>query len=554
MYVDRQTYKQNNKIYTRTLLRESYRENGKVKHRTAGNLSHCSEEEVEAIRIALKHKDEIVYLEKLVKGGAAAGNIIGAVCVLYRIADRLGIIKSLGHSKEGLLVLWMIIARLIEGGSRLSAVRLAKIHGVYEILGVDAFNEDKLYGAMDRLYEERNKVEERFYRKWEQTHSGNGTNHIFLYDVSSSYVEGEKNELAQWGYNRDKKKGKKQIVYGLLTDERGEPLALEAFNGNTKDNKTVSAQIERIKERFGCKYVTFVGDKGMLKSEQTDDLDRAGYHYITSITKAQIETLLKKDIIQLELFDSEICEVKDMELGVRYIFRRNPYRAAEIRAKKEQKLRYIVKKTEEANKYLEEHKRAGVSTGLTNLNEKISKLNIGKFANITQVEESRRIELKIDERAIEEGGKLDGCYVIKTDLPEEAAEKEIIHDRYKALKEVEWAFRTEKTYLNIRPVYVRKKGRTAAHLIIQMFAYKIAKYLREAWGDLDLTVSEGIKHLSRIVGNIVVIGDKKVEYVPRPDKTCRELLNRVDVVIPNILPYRETFIDTRKKLLSRRKR
>ena len=143
----------------------------------------------------------------------------------------------------------------------------------------------------------------------------------------------------------------------------------------------------------------------------------------------------------------------------------------------------------------------------------------------------------------------DGCYVIKTDLSKEVASKGLIHERYKSLAEVEWAFRTEKTgHLEVRPIYVRKRERTAAHLLITMLAYKIEKYLRSAWKEVDMTVEEGIKKLACITSVIMTIGEEKVVIVPKPDNQCKTLIDKMKVTIPEVLPYQEINVATRKKL------
>ena len=153
---------------------------------------------------------------------------------------------------------------------------------------------------------------------------------LYLHDVTSSYLEGDQNELGEYGYNRDGKKGKKQIVIGLLTDEEGWPITVEVFAGNTQDPKTFKAQIDKMVQRFGVKQVTWVGDRGMIKTVQISDLKEAGFHYITAITKPQIEALLKTELLQLSMFDEDLLEVTTEE--VRYIVRRNPQRAEELAA------------------------------------------------------------------------------------------------------------------------------------------------------------------------------------------------------------------------------
>ena len=336
MYIDDCKFKRNNKPYRRVLLRESYREKGKVKHKTIASITHCSDEEIEAIRIALKYKKNIAHLENLKNGKSTNGKIVGAVSAIYQIAHRLGIANILGKTKIGLFILWLVIARIIDQGSRLSAVRLARIHAGCEIIGIEYINEDKLYDAMDWLYVNRETIKKKLFKKWEESKNKDRKKNVFLYDITSSYVEGDKNELAMFGYNRDKKKGKKQVVYGLLTDEDGEPLSIEVFPGNTKDNNTVSSQLEKIKKKFGCQYITFVGDKGMLKGAQIKEINEENFYYITSITKPQIEALLNQNVIQLGLFDEKLFELekeiedkdKDKESKrIRYICRRNPYRA-----------------------------------------------------------------------------------------------------------------------------------------------------------------------------------------------------------------------------------
>ena len=546
MYIDVCKYKRGDKNYKRTLLRRGYRREGKVKHETIANLSHLPDEEIEALRIALKMKGDLVALKNFAEGKFKSGKMVGAVAALYQVANRLGITNALGPGRNARLVLWLILARLIDQGSRLSAVRLAKNHTACEILGLEPFTEDDLYAAMDWLYENQEKIEEKLFRSRE----GKSSN-LFLYDVSSSYVEGEKNELADWGYNRDGKKGKKQVVYGLLTDEEGEPIAIEVFRGNTKDNETVQNQITRLKERFGCKHFTIVGDKGMIKSAQIEQILGEELHFITSITKGQIRSLLHEGILQLEFFEETLCEVEDSENGVRYILRRNPRRAGEIKKGRESKIQSIGKKVEKANLYLREHPRAKAETQVKNLNEYVKKLRMDKMV---RVEFDDRLNLQVDESAIAEAGSLDGCYVIKTDLPVVVAGKELVHRRYKSLSEVEWGFRTAKTgYLEARPIYVRKAGRTSAHLFVVMLAYKIERYLRSAWSDLNMTVEEGVSTLSSITSSIIIIGEKKVVRVPVPDKRCCALLERIEVTLPKVLPYLEADVATRKKLQKHRK-
>ncbi|WP_236861777.1 IS1634 family transposase, partial [Candidatus Magnetominusculus xianensis] len=334
----------NGKTYKRYLLRESYRDGKKVKHRTIANISKCTPEEIAAMRLALRHKKDLTQVTAGVI--TMQGLSIGALWVIYDIARQLGIDKALGNTPEGKLALWQVIARVMEQGSRLSAERLASRHAACDVLGLKTFDEDSLYNNLDWLCENQGRIEDKLFRR--MNNPG-----LFLYDVTSSYLEGTDNELSAFGYNRDGKKGKRQIVIGLLCNEAGVPLSIEVFTGNTNDSNTFASQIKKVTERFGTKEVTFVGDRGMIKSKQIEDLKAEGFHYITAITKPQIEPLINNGVIQMDLFDHGLAEVTGD--GVRYVLRRNPQRAEEIRKSREDKLQSLSGDIERQNKYLAGH-------------------------------------------------------------------------------------------------------------------------------------------------------------------------------------------------------
>ena len=535
--------------YVRYLLRENYRENGKIKHRTIANISRCSDEEIEAIRLALKHKKDLSSLVSLSDDVSLyQGLSVGAAWLVYDIARQLGIPKALGPSREGKLALWQIIARVIDQGSRLSAVRLAGSHAACDIVALDIFNEDDLYTNLDWLYTQQAVIEKRLLK---QTYPDKRPE-LFLYDVTSSYLEGTCNELGAFGYNRDKKKGKKQIVVGLLCDEIGRAISIEVFAGNTHDTGTFANQIRKVAKRFGGGEVTFVGDRGMIKSHQVKDLLGHGFHYITAITKPQIDTLLATGTIQMGLFDKEIAEVEDNK-GIRYILRRNPLRAEEIqqsRTSKVQSLEHAVKKH---NTYLSEHPRAHLDVAVRKIEAYSRKLRISKWILLSVSE--RRISLTIDQDSLDEQAKLDGFYVIKTDVSKHVANKKIIHDRYKDLALVEWAFRTSKTVeLELRPINVRLAKRTRGHAFVVMLAYRIVKELAERWSNIDLTVSEGIKELSQLCTTEMKVKEKSLcNKIPEPRESLSKLLKAAHVKLPDVLPCSGIKVATRKKLTERRK-
>jgi DDE family transposase len=360
MYVDISSLRRNGKTYTRYLLRECYREEGKVKHRTIANLSRGSPEEIQAIRLALRHKQELAALGTLKDSVQLhQGPSIGAVWLVYQVARHLGIEQALGSSRQGRLALWQVIARVIDQGSRLSAVRLAATHAACDVVGLGRFDEEDLYGNLDWLSAHQTQIENRLF----QLQPKEPVSGLFLYDVTSSYLEGEHNELGAFGYNRDGKRGKRQLVIGLWCNGGGRPLSMEVFAGNTQDPKTFTPQVKKVAERFGGREITFVGDRGMIKTPQIEALGERQFHYITAITKPQIEALLKSDVLQLDLFDETLAEITTEE-GLRYILRRNPHRAEEIAASREDKYQTLSKAAVEYNHYLSAHPRARVEVAL----------------------------------------------------------------------------------------------------------------------------------------------------------------------------------------------
>lgn len=551
MYVDDCTYNSKGKTYRRVLLRQSYRENGKTKQHNIANISGCSEEEILAIKYALKNKDNIDFLRQISQAKTQNWKIAGPSVLLHQVSKALGIHKALGLGIESSYILWQVFARLIHPGSRLGNVRLAQSHCGPELLGINSITEHDLYGSLVWLYGMKEDVEDMLFRQTAKLEAST----IFLYDVSSSYFEGQHNELASYGYNRDKKKGKKQLVYGLLTDEHGDPLSIEAFRGNTRDPATLKAQIEKIKQKYGCRKVAIVGDKGMIKSAQIEDIQQSGLNYITTITKPQIEALINKGVFQLELFTDELVEITDPSQKVRYILRRNPLRAEEINLNRQGKIQAVQGKLQQSNQYLKAHPRAKTRVQIREITAYVQKLKLDNLIEIKATDGERQLEADINPQVLEQLGKLDGCYVIKTDLTDETEnKKEKIHSRYKSLALVEWAFRTEKSQIEIRPVYLRKEHRTRAHLIVCMLAYKIEKYLRNCWKDLDITVEEGIEKLSSIVGLKTQLGPgKQIIWIPEPDELNRQLLDKAKVVLPTCLPTKETIVSTNEKLTKHRK-
>jgi transposase len=459
----------------------------------------------------------------------------------------LGIDKALGTTRDGKLALWQVMARVIDQGSRLSAVRLAMSHAACDVLGVGTFDEDALYENLDWLAGAQAAIEDRLFAQRTKTKPVN----LFLYDVTSSYLEGTHNELAAFGYNRDGKKGKLQIVIGLLCDEDGHPVSIEIFPGNTQDPHTVAAQVAKLKERFGVQAITFVGDRGMIKSQQIEDLAKQGVHYITAITKPQIDKLLRTGTFQMELFEQELAEVLADE-GVRYVLRRNPVRAQEVRDNRQAKLVTLQALVAKHNHYLTEHPRANAQGALQKLVARAKTLRLSDWVELTLQE--RAVTLTVNASAQQEAAKLDGCYVLKTDLTPQQAKKELVHDRYKDLASVEHAFRTCKTaHLEVRPIFLRREARTRAHAFVVMLAYQIIQYLTACWSPLDLTVEEGLQALATLC--LVEVSPQHAassHCVPTPRDAIAQLLRNADIKLPKAFSLSGTRVSTKKKLQSER--
>jgi len=539
--------KKRKSIYNSVLLRESYRKDGKVLKRTIANLSHCSPAEIDAIELALKHKDNLSDLTSLSSVSLTQGPSVGAIWLAYQVAKSLGLEKVLGNSFSGKLALLQVCARTIDQGSRLSAIRMAQSHAACDVLGISrGFDENDLYDNLDWLANNQKKIEKSLFK----FHHGKEKSGLFLYDVTSSYLEGLCNELGARGYNRDKKKGKLQIVIGLLCDDKGMPVAVEVFEGNTTDSKTVAAQVQKLAEQFGCTDVTLVGDRGMLKSTQIKSLPE-NFHYITAITKPQIKKLMEKDILQLSLFDNEVGEVIDGD--VRYVFRRNPMRAEEINQNRTSKENYIKRFIQAKNEYLQNHPKAEFKVAKRDSIKKLEQLNLQKWCKIRKVKGLRRLELLIDSKLRKEDSLLDGCYVIKTDVLTEKAEN--IHARYKDLAQVEKAFRYCKTsLLEVRPIFVRTEAHTRGHVFVVMLSYLILQRLQEAWQNIDLTVEEGLKKLAMLSAvKLSFHGKADCLKIPKPDKQSKILLDALQVSLPSILAHKKVNVVTRKKLPLRRK-
>jgi hypothetical protein len=476
----------------------------------------------------------------------------GAVWALDEVARLLGIKKALGVTQEAQLGYWQVLARVLRPGtSLLGMVRLASTCAAAAMLGWQrAFHEDDLY-ANGTWLEGRHAVIER--RLW-QSRPPQPKAQVFLYDVTSSYLEGTYNALAAWGYNRGGKKGKMQLVVGLLTDSQGEPISTLVYRGNTSDLKTFGAQVAKVKKQLGCQGVTLVGDRGMIRADQKAVAQKAGLHFITALTKPQIEKLLAQKVLQLGLFEDQVCEAL-AEDGRRFVLRRNPERQQELERSRQRKRQVVEAALQKANTYLAEHLRAKVKTQRRKLNAQIQKLKIDDWLKLRV--KGRKLALSLDEQALKGAAQLDGCYVVETDLQSRQADAQTIHDRYKDLACVERDFRTLKSgHLDFRPWFVCTEDNTQAHALTSLLALKVRRHLERAWWPLEVTVEEGLRELEKLcVIELVHAPSGKVlaRRVPDPGSKQRELLEALRLTLPSAVPEAQVSVGTRKKINQARK-
>ena len=522
MYIAITKKKYKDTYHQQILLRESYREDGKVKTRTLLNLTNKPKEQVEAMAAALKikNKDEIITAKQ-----QSQGKTIGFTSVIIFIMNLFGIIKVIGKKFEAKIALVLIAAAIVSRSSRLQALFWAKDED--KILDLLKFNQDEkdklntktIYLGLDYIYENQQKIEDKLFKIY---YGDNPPKKVF-YDVTSSYVEGDysDSELVKYGYNRDGKKGKQQIVIGLLTDENGHAISIHTYPGNTNDVKTFADQLHKLKNRFKLENITIVGDGGMIKSDDIIKIKELGYDYITSIGKPSIRALIKnqKSKVEMTLFDEDLKEVIDKENNKRYILRLNPIRRDEIRKNMEEKIESLKEFIDTKIKYYNTHFKAKEETLKKDIKNKISNLKLSSFiscnlsyedGDIIIVDKNKKETTKTKKLAtanitIDKAEKnifqeLDGCYVIKTSLMDATKDsKEDIHKAYKTLIKVENAFKTLKTdYLEIRPLYLKTDKRIIGHVALSMIAYNIVLKLKEYINLVNLDFKSTIAKLSKV--------------------------------------------------------
>ena len=454
------------------LLRESVREGTTIRNRTLANLSQWDPARIEVLRRALRGE-----YDHRPTGEPTCGPSFGVLYTLKQVAEDLGLPQVLGRTRPGKLALFLTLARVAHQGSRLSVVRWATQHAVSEVLGLRAFDEDDLYATLDTLAQRQERLEQRLYHRYLQRRGSLPL--LFLYDVTSSYLEGDQNELAAYGYNRDGKRGTQHIVLGLLTDEVGEPLAVRVFEGNTADPTTVPTQIALLKHRFAVEEVVFVGDGGMVKAKGQAALTAERIRYITALSEPQVRRLLKRNVLQLALFDEQGCEVQAD--GKRYLLRKNVAEARKAQHRLDDKLATLRTLVAARNAKVAAALWCQPEAGWRGLQAWVQRHKLRTVVSLAL--DARQITLTIDAVAYQQTLQLAGCYVLETDVPAEILDTQTAHDRYKGLAQVERDIRMLKTgLLEVRPVFVRKDTRIRGHVCVCLLALKLSREAAAPFG------------------------------------------------------------------------
>lgn len=473
------------------LLRQAIREGKKIRKVTLANLSGWPEEQVASLRLLLKGESLVPLSQAFtINRSLPHGHVAAALGTLRRL--RLEHVLNRESCRERDLVVAMIVARILEPASKLATVRGLEAEtastSLGSCLGLGTVNEDELYRAMDWLLERQAQIEKQLASR----HLQHGC--LVLYDLTSTYFEGRHCPLAHYGHSRDERPGNLQVVFGLLTDEDGRPVAVEVFEGNTGDPKTVAAQVEKLRVRFGLDRVIVVGDRGMLTSARIEqDLRTSGLDWITALRSAQIGCLVDSGFLQLSLFDQQdLAEISHPDyVGERLIACRNPLLAEERSRKRqellaatEKRLEQIVAATRRKHRPLQTKEKIGIAMG-----KALGRYKMSKHFQFTIEENRFTYERNLDSIAKETA--LDGIYVLRTSVARQSLSSQETVRTYKRLSVVERAFRSLKSVdLKVRPIHHHLADRVRAHVLLCMLAAYVEWHMKQALTPLLFTDEE----------------------------------------------------------------
>jgi transposase len=466
------------------LLRESYRDGDKIKKRTLANLSDWTAAKIEALRRVLR--DEPVATTDQQGLDIVRSLPHGHVAAVLGKLRKLGLDRLLSQGgrqprREVALCTAMIVARLIDPASKLATARTLDEEtascSLGQVLDLGKVDERELYAALDWLIGQQQRIEKSLARR----HLHDGT--LVLYDVTSTYFEGRTCPLAKWGHNRDRKRGKLQIVIGLLCTAEGCPIAVEVFEGNVGDPSTVASQVEKLKQQFGLNRVVLIGDRGMLTQARIEETVKpAGLNFITTLRAPTIQGLVDAGLLQFSLFDErDLAEITSPDFpGERLLACRNPLLADERRRKRnalldatEKQLLQIQARVRRAKRALRGEDKIALAVGAV-----IHKHKMAKHFEVTITDTDLSFMRKSEQITAE--ALLDGVYVVRTDLTPQTLDAASTVRAYKDLANVERAFRCIKTIdLEVRPIHHRLADRVRAHVLLCMLAYYLEWHMRQ---------------------------------------------------------------------------
>lgn len=466
------------KTYETHLLRRSFRDGKKVRHETLGNLSHLPPALLDVVRRGLKGESVGVLSDRFEILSARSHGHVRAVAAMMR---KLGLAALLdkASSRERRLCEAMIAARVLMPASKLATTRLWHSSTLLDEFDVTEATEDQLYAAMDWLLEHQTAVEEKLAKR----HLYDGA--LVLYDVTSSYLTGRRCPLARLGYSRDRRRGTLQIVYGLLCDRDGRPIAVEVFEGNTGDPSTMRTQIDKLRKRFGLKQIIFVGDRGMITSTWAETLTDEQLQFITCLRASAIQALHRDGVLQLSLFDQKnLVELIDPKTpSERLVACLNPLLRDERSRKREELLQATERELAKIKKSVESGRLRGAAPIGVRVGKVIERYKVQKHFVLDIAD--RSFSYRRDSDGISVEAALDGVYVIRSSVRGADMTAHELVRSYKLLVRVEQAFRSIKTVdLEIRPIHHRLERRVRAHVFLCMLAYYVQWHMMDAWRPL----------------------------------------------------------------------
>ena len=510
------------------------------RHTQLGRITGCAIEQLKMLQLAFR--EQVVPFDSPDATKVLSSRELGASRAVITIARKLGLHRILHSRSEPWVdaVLAMIAGRIVYQGSKLSLCNIWRDSCLWQLCGIDGRPqvEPHCYQPLDRLLERQKVIQSKLAAK----HAGEGT--LVLYDITSTYFEGEykDSELVQFGYNRDGKKGHEQVVVGLITNAQGCPIGSEVFAGNTNDSSTVMGKIDEIRKEYGLDHFVFVGDRGMITQQRFEDIRAIGnINTISALTHGQLKELIRRDLIQPELFDeTNIVEIIDPDSPeLRHCLCLNPLtKVTESRTRQR-----LLELTEEDLKHIAGYKKSTTVEKLgARVGRSLQKYKMGKFITWsieadpeTPSSRNHRLVWSFDQDKIKREEELDGCYVIRTDIAHSRMNTLAVVESYKALGNVERAFRNLKTVqLEMRPVYHKTDDRIRAHIFLCTLAYYVQwhmmqklKPLFEADGcgaDRRWTFAGMINRLKQICEHEISIGGITYRQSTLPDEEQREIL------------------------------